>query len=555
MKLILTALNAKYIHTCLSVRCLNAAVKDICSCTVKEYTINDTLGDICRDLFLTGADCIAFSCYIWNIEMVLKIASALKKANPGLKIILGGYEVMYDCEDIMSKNPQIDAVIRGEGEVTLREYLLALDDKMELSSVYGLTYKEGGEVVSNPDRTKLCDLESLPFVYDESIEEFKNKIIYYESSRGCPYRCTYCISGHSSGVRFLSAPRVKKELKFFMEHGVPLVKFVDRTFNANPRRAVEILNYIADNPSDTVFHMELAGDIINDEMIEAVSRVRKDSLRFEIGVQTTNPHTMEAIERNISFPKLSRAVKALLATGRVHVHLDLIAGLPKENLLSFKKSFEDVIMLRPHVLQLGFLKLLKGSKIRAQEEMYNYRYSDAAPYEVISNDFVTYEDILEIKCAEDALDKYYNSGSFAYTMDFLFGNYPCKFDMFLKVGKYIRDTFKVGYAFSKQELFSVLYDCMKDEGAGFIEALKKDYLINFRIGKRPHWFGDGDDALTAKLYDMFRNEKLKKEHFPEYYDVPAKEIMKHMYAERFSEDVLLFDYKHGTVRSIGTFLS
>ncbi len=541
MKLVLTALNAKYIHTCLSVRCLNAAVKDICSSVVKEYTINDTVGDICLDLFGEKADCVAFSCYIWNIDMVLKVSSVLKKANPNIKIVLGGYEAMYDCEDLIRFNPQIDAVIRGEGEITLREYILSLNGTKGIGEVLGVTYRCGDEIISNPNRLELCDLNRVPFVYDESIDSFKNRIIYYESSRGCPYRCTYCISGENSGVRFLDSQRVKKELSFFIEHKVPLVKFVDRTFNANPKRAKDILRYIADNPSDTVFHMELAGDIIDDEMTDIISRIKSGSLRFEIGVQTTNEDTMKAIERNISFDKLSATVRKLMDLDTVHIHLDLIAGLPKEDLTSFKKSFDDVIALRPHVLQLGFLKLLKGSKIRSQEKLYGYTYSDTAPYEVIGNNFISYEDLSIIKCAEDALEKYYNSGSFFHTMNYLLAKCVSPFEMFKNIGRYIKDNYPVGYAFSKQDLFSVLLECMDDEILR--DMLKKDYLLKFRVGKRPKWFGDPDETLLPKVYDMFRNEELKKEKFPEYYDVPAKEIMKHIYAERFSDGVYIFDYK------------
>lgn len=310
MKLVLTALNAKYIHTCLSVRCLYAAVKDICTATVKEYTINDTIGDICRDLFSENPDCVAFSCYIWNIDMVLKVSSVIKKAKPDVRIILGGYEAMYDSYKLMADNPHIDAVLRGEGEITLREYISA--DNGQLGSVKGITYRNEGRILATPDRNELCELNSLPFVYDDSIDEYKNRIIYYESSRGCPYRCTYCISGENSKVRFLSVDRVKKEIDFFIDHNVPLVKFVDRTFNANPKRANEILRHIALRNSDTVFHMELSGDIINDEMIEIVSKAKEGTLRFEIGVQTTNPDTMKAIERDISFCELSKAVLKLI---------------------------------------------------------------------------------------------------------------------------------------------------------------------------------------------------------------------------------------------------
>jgi len=550
MKLIIAALNAKYVHTSLSVRCLKNAVSDICDCSIREYTINDSINSVSSDIYQTNPDCVAFSCYIWNIDSVLRIASLIKKANPQISIILGGHEVSYDSERILMCNPQIDAILRGEGEKTLRDYIFALQNGGDFTLVCSATYRKDGEIVKNPDCTELCDLNELTFPYDDSIDDIKDKIIYYESSRGCPYRCTYCISGDSSKVRFLNVERVKKELDFFISHNVGLVKFVDRTFNANPSRAKEILKFIVDKASRTSFHMELAGDIIDDEMIEIVSKALPGTLCFEIGVQTTNLDTMSSIERNISFLKLSDSVKKLVKCGNVHIHLDLIAGLPNENLLSFKKSFDDVISLNPNVLQLGFLKLLKGSKIRAQEEKHGYIYSDFAPYEIISNNWMKFDDILELKMVEEALDRYYNSESFLNSLEVLFSKNTSKYDVFLKIGKYFSQNFQTGYAFSKKILYDILFECFKDSGSEFKEALKKDYLINLRVGKRPYWFGENDPSLNQKAYELFRDEEYKRLNMPYYYDVPAKEIMKNIHAERFSYGVLLFDYKRGEVYDV-----
>lgn len=554
MKLVLAALNTKYIHTSLSVRCLYASVKDICQCVLKEYTINDSLDSIAADIYAQSPDAVAFSCYIWNIDMVLKIASVLKKSNPRLVVILGGYEVEFDSENILKLNPQADAVVRGEGEITLRSYVSYLQNNAEATSLCGVTYRRDGQVIYTPDCTLCADMDELPFVYDDTIDQFKNRIIYYESSRGCPYGCTYCISGETRRVRFRSVDRVINELKFFMEHSVPLVKFVDRTFNANPKRAKEIFKFIAEHPSDTKFHMELAGDIIDDETIDILSNVKKGTLQFEIGVQTTNPHTMKAIDRNISFDKLSRAVTKLLKPGNIHIHLDLIAGLPHEDLTSFKNSFNEVISLRPHVLQLGFLKLLKGSKIRLHEHKYGYVYRDWPPYEVISNDFISYDDILELKMVEEALERYYNSGAFVNTIEVLFEHCDNPYEVFYTIGNYFKRNYTSNYAFSKQALYDILYDCYKDIGTEFFEALKKDYLISFRPGKRPGWFDMHDDTLLAKAYELFKDEEFKKAHFPHYYDVPAKEILKHIHPERFSYGVLVFDYSYGTVHDVSRYL-
>ncbi|MBQ8587820.1 MAG: B12-binding domain-containing radical SAM protein [Clostridia bacterium] len=553
MKLILAALNSKYVHTSLSVRCLKSAIGDICDCHIREYTINDTIGSMAADLYSQGADCIAFSCYIWNIEQVLKLASVIKKANPSVNIVLGGHEVMYDAQNILNCNPQIDAVLGGEGEITLKNYISALKNGLDMGSVCGVSYRTGNRVVQNPLCIETCNLNDLDFVYGEDIDDIKDRIIYYESSRGCPFGCTYCISGADSKVRFLDADRVKRELKFFMEHKVKLVKFVDRTFNANPRRAGEIFSFIADNPSDTCFHMELAGDLVDDETIQILSRIKKGNLCFEIGVQTTNPVTMTHIERSISFEKLKKAVNELMRIDTVHIHLDLIAGLPHEDFESFKRSFNDVIALRPHVLQLGFLKLLKGSKIRSQANEYGYVYNDFAPYEVISNNYISYREILELKRAEEALDRYYNSGSFGFAMDYLFDKYPSPYDIFEIIGRFFEDNFETGYAFSKQKLFDVLYQCFKSCGRDFVHALMKDYLILFRPGKRPYWFFEEDRSLMPRVYELFKDEELKKERFPHYFDVPAKEIMKHVHPERIGSAVLAFDHKYGKIYDLSEF--
>lgn len=550
MKLIITALNAKYIHTSLSIRCLKNAVKDISECVTKEYSINDTVQSIASDIYACAPDAVAFSCYIWNIEMVLKVSAVIKKAMPCVKIILGGHEVSYDSEDILRENSHIDAVIRGEGEIPFRKYISALNNGSHLSAIGSLTYRSGEEIVKNEDEKSYCDLNTMDFAYDETIDEIKDRIIYYETSRGCPYKCSYCLSGDNSRVRFLDTERVKKELGFFMSHGVKLVKFVDRTFNANPNRAKEIFKFIAENPSDTVFHMEIAGDLIDDETIQILSNVRDGAIRFEIGVQTTNSDTMNAINRNISKDKLKKAVERLISHTGVHIHLDLIAGLPKEDLSSFAKSFDEVMEMRPHVLQLGFLKLLKGSRIRNQAEEYGYAYGDFTPYEVISNTCMSYGDIISLKKAEEALDRYYNSGRYVFSMEYLISEFGSAYRVFSYIGEYFSKNFDISTAFSSQKLYDILYNCFSHLGTEFANLLKRDYLTNHRVGKRPEWFGTEDRSLSARAYELFRDEEYKKQNMPWYYDVPAKEIMKHIHAERFDKCVLLFDYKRGQVYDI-----
>jgi radical SAM superfamily enzyme YgiQ (UPF0313 family) len=548
MKIVLAAINSKYVHTSLSVRCIRESVKDICDCVATEYTINDNIDKISEDIYVKKPDCVAFSCYIWNIDTVYKVASVLKKTNPDILIALGGHEVQYDAKNVLKNNACINAVIHGEGEISFKNYIKALTDGKSLSSVGAITYRNGTDIITNPNTYEPLDLNMLPFVYtDEEIEEIKNKIIYYESSRGCPYSCTYCISGENSKVRFLDTERVKKELKFFMSHSVPLVKFVDRTFNANPSRAREIFEFIADNPSETCFHMELSGDLIDDKTLAVLRRVPKGTLQFEIGVQTTNIETLFAISRRVSYEKLCHAVTKLLEFDNIHIHLDLIAGLPYEDLNSFKNSFDDVINLKPHMLQLGFLKLLKGSKIRTEEEKYGFIYHDFPPYEIISNDFLSFDNILELKRVEFVLDRYYNSGNFVNSLDILFKKYKSKYNIFLELANYVWDKYPSGYAFSLKALYDIMYECFENEGSVFTEALKKDYLMHIRPGKRPAWLGNWDKSLMDIAYEIFKDEDYKREHMPFYYDIPAKEIMKNIHAEKFSYGILLFDYKRNEI--------
>ena len=548
MKLLIVALNAKYTHTSLSARCLFSAVKNMCDCSFKEYTINDSLDEVASDIYSTTPQYVAFSCYIWNIEAVLKIASLLKKADPCIKIILGGHEVEHDCETVLKKYDFVDFVLRGEGEVSLKNFVLWQLGLNQFPCF--VTYREDKTIVTTPNKDECVDLNELPFVYDETIESLKNRIIYYESSRGCPYSCTYCISGEGHKVRFLNVERVKKELAFFIEHKVPLVKFVDRTFNADKKRADEIFKFIADNPSDTCFHMELAGNLIDNTTLEILSKVKKGTMQFEIGVQTTNPHTMKEIERNVSFDKLRQSVKALVELGNIPVHLDLIAGLPFEDFASFRQSFNDVIALNPTVLQLGFLKLLKGSKIRNYHAKHGYVFRDYPPYEVVSNRYISYGELLKLKSCEDALERYYNSGCFCNSLCVLYGCFKDRFEVFIKIGEYIKANYPTGYAFSRQALYDVLYECFKDTGREFLQALKKDYLVNFRPGKRPYWFDEAMENITDYAYTMFKDEEYKKTEYPFYYDVPAKEIMKNIYCEKFDDCVLLFDYKRKCIYDV-----
>ncbi len=551
-KILLCAINSKYIHTSLSVRELYhyANSKEV---QFKEFTINEKPYDIMSTIYELKCDAVLFSCYIWNIECVLEVAQLLKEVLPDIQIILGGPEVSYNSEDVMHKYDFIDAIMRGEGELTFKEYLERGID------IDGVTLRKDGQIVKNNDRAIIDDLSVLPFPYsDDDLEENKNKLIYYESSRGCPFKCSYCLSSVSHKLRLKNIEIVKKELLKFIEHNVKIVKFVDRTFNADKKRTVELLNFLIQNASDTTFHFEVAADIIDDELLSVLESAPKGLFQFEIGVQSTNKCTISAIDRKMDFNKLSYVVEKIKAFNNTHIHLDLIAGLPYEDLNSFKNSFDDVFLLLPDMLQLGFLKLLYGTKIRRQKDEFNYKHTQKPPYEVLSNKFLSFDDIKLLKGIDLVVDKFYNSGNFKYSLKYLLKEYSSPFDFFKKLYEFYKSEgcHKVGI--SKEGLYDILYLYNKNDNL-FCDILKLDFLLNNkpRIMK---WNLRGyDKDLQKKRLEILTEEFVKK-HLPQYIGADARNIIKTVHFEGFDYDVLgdgkkmynviLLDNKYGNVVKI-----
>ncbi|MBQ7900339.1 MAG: B12-binding domain-containing radical SAM protein [Clostridia bacterium] len=549
MKFLLAAINAKYIHSSLAVRCIHRAVKDDFDVEMCEYTINDSMSHILAGIYRAKADVVAFSCYIWNFSMVLTLCDNLKKASPDTMIVLGGPEVSYSPVEILQKHSSPDAVVIGEGEVTVHELFEALENRKGLSDIRGIAYRHGGGVVQNSHREPVSYLDDLPFVYDDTIDTYKNHIIYYESSRGCPFSCSYCLSGERGRVRFLSMERVKKDIDFFVAHKVPLVKFVDRTFNADKARAKEIFKYIIDTAADTKFHMELAGDLLDDETIQLLSTAPPDIMQFEIGVQTTNTQTMDAINRKIRWEPLADNIRKLMANGNIHVHLDLIAGLPHEDLQSFKRSFNDVMALGADVLQLGFLKILDGSAIKEQTDKYGYRYTTNAPYEIISNNFISYDEILFLHEFEDVFERYYNNGGFDKSMKVLFDAYDNNyFALFEDITRCFTKNNLFDISLSKQRLYDILHDFAESKKIDITECLKFDYIKAFKSHRVPQWCSEPvDKHFEDCCYAVLKDEEFKRHKLPHYYDVPAKKAIKTVHFERFSYGVMLFDHESGAV--------
>ncbi len=438
MNILLTSLNAKFIHSSLSIHSLKAFAKEYKdNITIEEYTINNDEDFIISSIYEKIPDIIGFSCYILNIEETLNICSTLKKILPNITIILGGPEVSYDPIKFL-KYSYIDIVVIGEGEVAFYEIIKNMTNGLPLDNIQGMAYKNNGEININNDVIKV-DLDKIPFVYNE-LSIFENKIIYYESSRGCPYNCQYCLSSVEAGVRFLNIDRVYSDLAFFINNNVKQVKFVDRTFNAKKKHSLDIWKFLIDNDNGvTNFHFEISGDIIDDEMIELLKTARVGLFQFEIGVQSTNSTTLKEIKRYATKEKLFENIKKIKELGNIHMHLDLIAGLPYEDFTTFGKSFNEVYALEPEQFQLGFLKLLRGSGLRENKDMYGIKFRDKAPYEVLSTNDLTFNDILNLKGIEEMLEKFYNSGHFTTTIKYFETLYKDPFQLYFNMWKFFKE--------------------------------------------------------------------------------------------------------------------
>lgn len=438
MKILLTTLNSKYVHSNLALKYLYAsAEKSRRSIDLLEFTINNEEDYIFTELLRKSYDVICFSCYIWNVEKTLYLAENVKKARPETRILLGGPEVSYDVVPFMSQHKFIDFIISGEGEAAFSEIAEALlSDNPEFEKIRGLTYRQDGKIYVNPTAPPLR-FEAIPFPYLSLVCE-EDKIMYYESSRGCPFRCSYCLSSLERTVRTLSMERVKSDLSYFIYKKVKQVKFIDRTFNWDRQRCLEIMKYLISSDNGvTNFHFEMCGDLIDEPLLELLRDARPGLFQFEIGVQSTNEQALAACNRNSDFPRLAMNVRRLRALENIHIHLDLIAGLPYEDYSSFRKSFNEVYPLRGHNLQLGFLKLIKGAPIRDQAEEHGYIYRSKAPYEIISNKYLSSSSLIRLKKIENLLDLYYNRGGFQRTVDFAIENLTeSPFDFYEELADY-----------------------------------------------------------------------------------------------------------------------
>ncbi|MCM3160142.1 B12-binding domain-containing radical SAM protein [Metabacillus litoralis] len=540
MKTVLSTLNAKYIHTSLSIRYLKAYAQPEYEVELAEYTIKDPAMNIVTDLHAKKPEVIGFSCYIWNIEETIKVIKMLKKINPSLIIVLGGPEVTYDTREWMDKIPEVDFIIIGEGEQSFKQLLDELNGEQNFDNVSGIAYREENKVQIKPQRNKV-DLKVLPspFRFEEDLKHLSKRVTYIETSRGCPFSCQFCLSSIEVGVRYFDREKVKEDIRFLMENGAKTIKFVDRTFNISRSYAMEMFQFLIDeHKPGTVFQFEITADIMRPEVIQFLNdHAPKGLFRFEIGVQSTNDATNELVMRKQNFNKLTRTVTMVKEGGKIDQHLDLIAGLPEENYDSFKKTFNDVFELRPEELQLGFLKMLRGTGLRLRAEHHGYVYMDHSPYEILKNNVLSFEDITKIKQVEDVLEKYWNDHRMDETIEYLVTHlFPSPFDFFQDFGTYWDEKGWTRIGHQLEDLYKHLYDFLgsikRNEltiASGF---MKYDYLRNQNYKPRKPWWSETlSKQERSKIYhSVLENPLLLGEEFAQK-QFSEKDLFKHTVLE------------------------
>ncbi len=505
---------------------------------VKEFTINSESDYIFSEILTGEYDIICFSTYIWNETFTRRVAEDIKRIRPNTTIVLGGPEVSFESEAYLKENWFIDIIIRSEGEIIFKNLLDHLSNDNDLSLVKGITYRKSDQIISNDAETLICNLDEIPFPYTH-VDIEKGKILYYETSRGCPFNCSYCMSSTIKGVRNFSLERVKKDLKYFLDLGVPQVKFIDRTFNTDIKRCVEIMKYIIENDNKiTNFHFEVCGDLIDEAFLNTAKASRRELFQLEMGVQSTNEDTLDAIGRKNKFEILKNNVEKIMTYDNMHVHLDLIAGLPLENYELFKKSFNMVYEIKPHHLQLGFLKILKGSKIKEQEEEHLMKYRKYAPYEILGNKYISAEQLVQLKHVEGIVEKYFNKAGFRHTLSYLEDYFNSPFELY--------ETFAIHWRKEGNQHISHKKDALYDIFEGFIntleikdnwikELIKYDYVkasrpkTNYKLNIKDL------PEINQYVHELLHNEEFVIQNYSHYKDLKAKEILKKL-------EFVIFEY-------------
>lgn len=567
MKFLLVALNAKYIHSNPAIYSLKAYAKAHVreseledgrfQIETQEYTINNQLDEILKDIFLRKPDVIGFSCYIWNFSYVLELIRDLPKVLPHAEIWLGGPEVSYDAPEILHREPSVYGVMMGEGEETFSEVVRCYLEhnrgnlngrSSSFQAIDGTAVRdEEGNVVLNPRKTAV-DMNSIPFFY-KNLEDFENRIIYYESSRGCPFSCSYCLSSLDKSVRLRDSSLVLKELDVFLENRVPQVKFVDRTFNCSRKHTMEIWRHIIEHDNGvTNFHFEISADLLNEEELELMSHMRPGLIQLEIGVQSTNRSTIKEIRRTMDLERLKERVAKINSFGNIHQHLDLIAGLPGEDYQSFRNSFNEVYEMKPEQLQLGFLKVLKGSYLWEKTGEYGVKFKEKAPYEVLSTRWIDYGGILKLKALEEMLEVYGNSGQFRTTLDKLHKEFETPFDMFEALAEYYDKQGYLRISHSRMARYEVLeefiYSLVPEKRSLYRDLLVYDLYLRENLKSRPVFAAD-QEPYKDRVRAFFEEEAAAFRYLKEGYEgYEARQLIKMAHVEVFRDGrAVLFDYK------------
>ncbi len=578
-KILLVGMNAKYIHSNLGIYSIRAyglahGIPEEQFC-LAEYTINQNMSDVLADIYEQKPDLLAFSCYIWNIRQIKELAAELHKVLPQTPIWLGGPEVSFDAATLLEEHDWLTGVMLGEGEETFLEvYQTYCKEKQEteahstemkeidFAQVAGVVFRKGHQIIATSEREKLS-MDELVFPYKD-MKDLAHRIVYYETSRGCPFGCSYCLSSVERQVRFRSMALVEKELQFFLDQKVPQVKFVDRTFNCRHDHTMAIWKYIYENDNGiTNFHFEMSADLLTEEEMEYVKQFRPGLVQFEIGVQSTNPCTIEAIHRKTNLESLRAKVDNIHAGGNIHQHLDLIAGLPYEDYVSFQKSFNEVYAMKPDQLQLGFLKVLKGSPLHCQQEEYGIVYQDIPPYEVLFTNWLSYEDVLRLKRVEDMVERYYNTMQFEASLPYIMNQFSDAFTFFQTLGDFYQEKGYQGFHQSRLQNYEILLEFAREKTDCQLEVLQEFMLYDLYarenlkarpvfLAKEPEWQQKDWDR---KFYQL---EVQTKEHLPEYEGYDWKQMARMTHIEHFhinilkylqtgelqtEKSILLFDYQ------------
>ncbi len=572
MNVVLSTLNSKYIHSNLAIRYLKEYVRDITDVKLVEFTINQNLDKITGELYKMKPELIGFSTYIWNVNEILELAERLKIVIPDLKILLGGPEVSYNSYETLQNNPSIDFIIAGEGEETYKELM----QRRPLDEIKGLAFRYGEEIKVNTPRPLIGDINKIPSPYINPGDEFKNKIVYYESSRGCPFNCKFCLSSTIRGVRYMDIERVKDDLDRLIDAGVKQVKFVDRTFNANKEFSKAIMEHIVNrDPKGINFHFELTAHLIDNEQLEFLKDIKEGLFQFEIGVQSTNPETIEAIGRTTDIEYLKKVSIRIKSFKNIHQHLDLIAGLPYEDYKSFSRSFNSVYETRPEKIQLGFLKLLKGSEIRQISEKYGYKFLDKAPYEVLESSYISYAELLKLKDIEYIVEKYYNEAYFENSLDFIIKNhFQSAFLFYEDFADYWDKSglFKVSH--KRDTLYSIFLDYFLYKNLPnfefFSDILRFDYLSNNYKKGIPKEIESKKQIDNKDIHKLLKDENLLDNILEKKKDTATKKILLRTSISYFSYDIIravesnyknivkedrfvLFYYKDGVINRSKTY--